>query len=98
MLTVVISLALLFIIFFFSFFHLNFEKIRFKTIFLTVCLFNLTFLFIRFLSSNDLYSYIFTGRVFSIFGQNPYITPYSYLAFDPLYPKLETIWAHQTVL
>ncbi len=95
---VIISLSLLFVIFYLAYFFLNFQKIKVKTIFLVVFVFQLTYLFIPYLSSNDLYSYIFTTRVNGIYAENPYFVKYDNFPQDPLYSKLETVWAHQTTL
>lgn len=98
MFLVVSALGLLFVVYFLTYHLLNFQKISIKILFLTVFLFHLTFLFTPYLSSNDLYSYIFTTRVNGIYGKNPYFVKYEMFLQDPLYQKLETVWAHETTL
>lgn len=95
---VVGSLLLLFIFYFVTYYFLDWKKLDIKAIFFVVCIFHIQFLFIPYLSSNDLYSYIFTTRLNGIFGENPYFVQYDSFPQDVLYPKLETIWAHHPTL
>ena len=61
----VISLYLIaYLIYFLTFKYLNFEKLNFKKIFLAAVFIYIFFLPIPYLTSDDLFSYIFTGRVF----------------------------------
>ncbi|MEK7521435.1 MAG: hypothetical protein AAB599_01375 [Patescibacteria group bacterium] len=100
------SLAILFVAYFFSYQRLEWGKVSAFRLIAASIILNLTLLFAPlflsaehlFISSNDIYSYIFTGRVFSIFGENPYFVTYDSFTHDILYAKLETIWAHHTVL
>lgn len=95
---VVSSLTILFLVYFWTYFFLKWQGVGIKVIFAVVLLFNCTLLLTPFLSSNDLYSYIFTTRVNGIFGENPYFVQYDSFQQDPLYLKLETIWAHHPTL
>ena len=98
MLRFVGALFVLYLAYFFVYFKLPWKKVNVKTIFIAVFLINLPFLFVPFLSSTDLYSYIFTTRVNGIFGENPYFVQYDSFQNDILYSKLETIWAHHPTL
>lgn len=95
---VVISLTILFIGYFLTLTFTKWNKVSFRQVFIPVVALNVAFLFVPFLSSNDLYSYIFSGRVYHIWGENPYLVPYSSFPNDPLYKSLETVWAKHTVL
>lgn len=98
MVWVVGSLFVLFIVYFLAFRFVNWRKQSIKQIFLMAVVFQITFLFIPFLWSNDLYSYIFSSRIMSIFGENPYFITYDNFVRDPLFAQLKTIWAGHTVL
>lgn len=98
MVFVVTILALLFIIYHLAYHKLDWKKQSVKAIFLIIAVFHLTFLFTPFLTSNDLYSYIFTTRIWPIFGQNPYFVPYNNFHQDPLFENLKTVWASHTNL
>lgn len=98
MLGVVGALFLLFVVYFLVYFKLPWQKISVKAVFIAIFALHLPFLLVPFLSSNDLYSYIFTGRVWALYGENPYFVQYDSLQQDILYRQLETIWAHHTAL
>ncbi len=98
LLWVIASLGILLATFYLAYYFLNWSTINIKAVFLVVFIFNITFLFIPYLSSNDLYSYIFTTRVNGIFGENPYFIAYDSFPQDPLYGNLKTIWAEQKTL
>jgi len=88
---VMASLWLLFIAYFFNFFFLNWQKASVKKIFFLACVFRLTFLFVPYLSSNDLYSYIFATRIKPLFRENPYLVAYNNFPQDMLSGELKTI-------
>lgn len=48
------------------------------------------------LTSNDLYSYVYQGRVWSVFGLNPYVHTYSSLFQDNFSPVLNNYWSFRT--
>lgn len=98
MLLVITSFFFLFLFYFLAFFKTNWEKQNIKIIFAAILAFNITFLFIPFLSSNDLYSYIFTTRIHPFFGENPYFVPYNNFSQDVLYENINTIWANHPTL
>lgn len=98
MFLVVGALTILFLVYFLAYNFLKFQKQKVNTIFLVCSIFHLTFLFIPFLTSNDLYSYIFTTRINSIFGENPYFVPYNNFPQDVLFYDLKTIWANHPTL
>src|SRR3989344_776876 len=90
----VISLYLIaYLIYFLTFKYLNFEKLNFKKIFLAAVFIYIFFLPIPYLTSDDLFSYIFTGRVFSVWEENPYLAPYDDFQHDPYYSQLKTVWS-----
>ena len=95
---VLTSLSILFIVYFLAYRYINWPKIQIKSLFLIIITLHLTFLLIPFLSSNDLYSYIFSTRINGLFGQNPYFTIYDSFPHDPLFHDLWTIWATQRTL
>lgn len=98
MLWIVGAFLVLFMGYFLSYRFINWPKQNVKHILAVAFLFQITFLFIPFLWSNDLYSYIFSSRIMPIFGENPYFIPYDNFVHDPLYTQLRTIWADHTVL
>ncbi len=95
---VVFILLSLFLFYFLFYIFASWNKIPFKHIFIAILLFNLTFIVVPFLTSNDLYSYIFQTRVWSIFGKNPYLISYDSFRYDSFYPVIKTIWSSQTFL
>src|SRR3990167_8619226 len=95
---VIASLSILFILYFLAYRFLNWPKVQIKTLSRIIIIFHLTFLLIPFLSSNDLYSYIFSTRINGLYYQNPYFTIYDSFPSDPLYHDLWTIWATQRTL
>lgn len=95
---VIFLLSISYLVYFFVFKFINFDRLNFKKVFLTAIFLHIFFLPIPYLTSNDLFSYIFEGRVFLVWGANPYLTPFDNFSFDPLYFKLRTVWSSQTVL
>ncbi len=95
---VIFSLFILFCIYFYFYFFSDWRKITYKQIIFVILLFNFTFLFVPFLTSNDLHSYIFQTRIWPIFGKNPYLVPYDSFPYDSFYTSIKTIWSSQTVL
>ncbi|MFH1971007.1 MAG: polyprenol phosphomannose-dependent alpha 1,6 mannosyltransferase MptB, partial [Patescibacteria group bacterium] len=96
-LLIVVLLSLLFICYFCTYYFTDWIKVNIKTIFFFALVFNMTFLFIPFLTSNDLFSYIFQSRVFSHFGKNPYLITYDSFPNDQFYESIKTIWSSNTL-
>ncbi|OGM70776.1 hypothetical protein A2975_02705 [Candidatus Woesebacteria bacterium RIFCSPLOWO2_01_FULL_44_14] len=53
-------------------------------------------IFVWNVTSDDLFSYIFSSRIFSKFGVNPYYVPYDTFKSDALYSSLKTVWSSKT--
>lgn len=98
MLLLVSALFVLFLVYFLAYFKLPWQKISPRRVFIALFALYLPFLFVPFISSNDLYSYISATRINGIFGQNPYFVQYDSFQHDVLYRELETIWAHHPTL
>lgn len=97
-LLVIISLLILFLAYFFFYWINNWKRAGIKAILFVALVFNVIFLFVPFLTSNDLHSYIFAGRIFSGWGENPYLVPYDAFPQDEFYQSIRTIWATHTTL
>ena len=95
---VLACLAVLFFIYFSFYFFTSWKNVNVKKILLISVIFHITFLFVPFLTSDDLYSYIFSSRLLPIWGANPYIIPFDNFPYDPIYKEIKTIWSSQTVL
>jgi hypothetical protein len=80
-------LAYLFIISF-----TNFSKFTFNKFFKWYIFFCLILLFIWPIASSDIFSYIYQGRVVSIYHANPYITTYSEFFQDNFYNLIHNHW------
>jgi len=94
---IVVTLAILYIIYFWALLKVKFNSEKIKLIFGFAILFNTCFIFIPFFTSNDLHSYIASGRVVN-YGANPYLTPYNNFASDKLYPFINNFWSAKTTL
>lgn len=95
---VIASLALLFLGYLFTYLFTDWEKVDIRILLFVIFLGHLTFLAIPFISSSDLYSYIFSGRLLPHFGANPYLTTYDTFQGDNLYNNIRTIWSSHTTL
>ncbi len=95
---VLIFLTLCFISYFLFYFLGNWQAIKIKHLFIAIIILNSVFILIPFITSNDLYSYIFQTRILPIFGKNPYLVPYDMFRYDILYSSLKTIWSQETTL
>ncbi len=95
---VIAALVALFVVYFLGVWLIKFEKVTAKQLFASVLALNLVFLMVPFLTSNDLYSYIFQTRVWSAHGQNPYLIPFDKFPDDPIYMQVKTIWSSNTLL
>lgn len=71
----------------------NFSKFNFKKIFKSYALFSIILLFIWPVASNDLFSYIYQGRVFFIHQANPYLNTYSQFSYDSFYNLISNRWS-----
>jgi len=74
---------------------LQIEKVQppVKIIFFFFFLFNITLLFVPPITSNDIYSYIYQARVFSVHHANPYLASYSQFKMDDFYPVINNRWS-----
>src|SRR3972149_126897 len=79
---IVVLLSILFICYFCTYRFTKWKKVNIRTIFVISLLFHITFLFIPFLTSNDLFTYIFQTRIFPYLGGNPYLDIYNVFPQD----------------
>lgn len=71
-------------------------EINLKTLLIVVSLLYLPFLFIRPLSSSDIFTYIYRGRIHSQFKENSYLISYSEFKHDVLYESLNNDFEKNT--
>lgn len=90
----IISYSLYFIIYK----YLNWKKLHVKHLIFIILVLHFIFILIPFLTSNDIYSYIFQTRVFGVFKENTFLVPYDKFSFDPLYFHIKTVWSSETNL
>lgn len=95
---ILVALVLLFILYFGFYRLINWKQINTKKIFLVSILFQVTFLFTPFLTSDDIYTYVFSSRLLPIWGVNPYTVPFDSFPQDPIYQQIKTMWSSYTVL
>jgi len=65
---------------------------------LLIGLLSFALLFVWNIASDDLYTYIYRGRVQALYNANPYLTSYSNYPQDAFYDELENIWVSKTSL
>lgn len=92
------GLILLFILYFGFYRVSNWEQTSAKKIFLMSFLFQVTFLPVPFLTSDDFYTYIFSSRLLPIWDANPYTVPFDNFPHDPIYQQVKTMWTSHTVI
>lgn len=73
--------------------YTDFSKLSFKKIFSYYAFFSLILLFIWPIASIDIFSYIYQGRIFSIFKMNPYIYSYTQFTQDSFYNIISNRWS-----
>lgn len=59
---------------------------------------NLILFFVPPLGSRDLFSYVFYGRISSVYHQNPYLATPQRFAFDPFFPLTSLYWKSTAVV
>lgn len=90
LLVVFVLLILLFIYFIF----LKYVKyINFKQLFIFSLFINLALLFVYPITSNDLFSYIYQARIWTVFNESPYLISYLNFSSDIFYNLLENKWS-----
>ncbi len=87
---------LLFLVFIYFGFSLFVKDYSFKEILIFSIFLNFILLFILPITSNDLYSYIYQSRVWTVFKASPYLIPYSHFPHDIYYDFLANAWSHRT--
>ncbi len=70
----------------------NLSALSFKKIFYYYLGLNLILLFVWPIGSNDIFSYIYQGRIFSIFHANPYLASYSQFSSDEFFRLIANRW------
>lgn len=70
----------------------NINKFSFKLIIIGYFIFSLILIFTPVLLSTDLYIYIMRGKVFSFYGQNPYLVPVKDFPGDPFLKFTDPAW------
>lgn len=95
---ILVCLTLLFILYFGFYRVVNWRELSTKKIFFVLVLFQSTLLFTPFLTSDDIYTYIFSSRLLPIWGANPYIIPFDNFPQDPIYQQVKTMWSSYTAL
>lgn len=95
---ILVGLTLLFILYFGFYRVINWKQLSAKKIFPLLVLFQVSFLFVPFLTSDDIYTYIFSSRLLPIWGANPYTTPFDNFPQDPIYQQIKTMWSSHTAI
>ena len=95
---ILVSLTILLVLYFSFYRVINWKQLSAKKIFLVSVLFQVTFLFTPFLTSDDIYTYVFSSRLLPIWGANPYTIPFDNFPQDPIYQQVKTMWSSFTVI
>ena len=62
-------------------------------------LFNILLIFVWNLTSDDLYTYIYRGRILSKHGDNPYVVNYDTFRYEDMwYEEIRTVWSDKTAI
>ncbi|MFC1727232.1 hypothetical protein ACFL0Y_01790 [Patescibacteria group bacterium] len=69
-----------------------------KTIFIFSIIFSLILIFVPIIASDDLGTYIYRSRIFSKYGQNPYLVTYDSFVHDEFYTELSNLWSGNTTV
>ncbi len=88
-----IILLFSFLLYAFGFWYLKIETLPKKWLWGFFVIINLLLFSVPPITSNDLNSYIYQGRVFSQYNQNPYQQVYQALPTDALYSQLNNKWS-----
>jgi alpha-1,6-mannosyltransferase len=72
------------------------EKIGFKTLAAIWIGLNLLLFLVWPITSSDIFSYVYQGRVGSAHAANPYLSSYSFFPGDALFPILNNRWSDRT--
>ncbi len=72
-------------------------KISFKKLFIFFVILNLSLLFVNNITSDDLNTYIFRGRIISYYEANPYIVRYDDFPNDA-FLSLKTVWSSRRAI
>jgi len=75
---------------------LDFNKVNYKRLFLCFAFINLFLILLRPVTSTDLFSYIYQGRIFSVHHLNPYLISYNQVPQDIFYKWLSNKWTATT--
>ncbi len=72
------------------------QKISFKKLFIVSVIINLFLWLVWPIASSDVFGYIYQGRVWAIFKENPYLTSYYSFQHDVFFNSLNNIWSEYT--
>ncbi len=92
--SVTIVLVLLFFLYFLIFKKI--KNISFKKIFIFSIIINLLLWLIWPVASSDIFGYIYQGRVWVIFKENPHLISYSNFQHDIFFDNLKNMWSGYT--
>ncbi len=89
----VMILIMSFIAYFWGTIKLTSSNINIRSLLTYALIISGVLLFLWPVLSIDIFFYMGIGRVFTEFGQNPYVIPYASMVSDTLYPSINNVWS-----
>lgn len=90
---IIANLLIIFFIYFYFFKKNIIKTISFKHLFIASIIINLSLWLIWPIGSSDLFTYIYLGRIFSIFKESPYVAIYNNFSSDIFFDYLKNCWS-----